>query len=195
MFWDDDEFEAISILKRHYVPDILISLAEGYRIPREDVDKIIRKTDEKAEKLAKEQKEVYKSPLEEIIKKDIKEIREIGDGFHRVGAYVKFSDGDTQKVYTDDLTADLDTSVLLCVIKHIAKINGDENGTHALNRIMFAIKKKRAKCTTNTIADNRTKTLTKAKKAMELENKAKKSLELEDKENTEYGREQSARND
>lgn len=163
MFWDDDEFEAISILKRHYVPDILISLAEGYHIPKEDVDKIIRKTDKEAEKFAEEQKEVYKSPLEEIIKKDIKEIREIGDGLHRVGMYVKFSDGDTQKVYTDDVTADLDTSVLLCVIKHISKINGDNNGTHALNRIMLAIKKKRKKCTTNTIDQNLIKSLTKEK--------------------------------
>lgn len=189
MFWNDDEFEAISILKRHYVPDILISLAEGYHIPREDVNKIVRKTGEKAEKFAETtkysfengsnlntikpcknqrsqrvlHKEIYKSPLEEIIKKDIKEIREIGDGLHRVGMYVKFSDGDTQKVYTDDVTADLDTSVLLCVIKHISKINGDNNGTHALNRIMLAIKKKRKKCTTNTIDQNLIKSLTKEK--------------------------------
>ena len=164
MFWNDDEFEVISMLKRHYVPDILISLAEGYHIPNENVDKIIRKTNKEAKKLDEEQKEIYKSPFEEIIKKDIVEIREIGDGLHKVGTFVKFADGDIQKVYTDDVTADLDTSVLLCVIKHVAKMNGDENGTHALNRIMLAIHKKRKKCTTNTVKQNLTKLLTKKKK-------------------------------
>ena len=100
MFWDNDEFKVISMFNRHYVPDILISLAEGYHIPNEDVDKIIRKTNKEAEKLDKKQKEIYKSPFEEIIKKDIVEIREIGDGLHKVGTFVKFADGDIQKVYT-----------------------------------------------------------------------------------------------
>ena len=93
----------------------------------------------------------YKTPIELVIKNDIVAINKVGDGIHVIGTVVKFRDGDKQKALTNDIDSDIDTSILICVLKHIAKLNGDKNGSHAMNRIMLAIKKKRDKLMTSNI--------------------------------------------
>ena len=90
----------------------------------------------------------YKSPIELVIKNDIVAINKVSGGIHVIGTVVKFRDGDKQKALTNDIDSDIDTSILICVLKHIEKLNGDKNGSHAMNRIMLAIKKKRDKLMT-----------------------------------------------
>lgn len=94
---------------------------------------------------------INKSPIELVIKNDIVAINKVGDGIHVIGTVVKFRDGDKQKALTNDIDSDIDTSILICVLKHIEKLNGDKNGSHAMNRIMLAIKKKRDKLMTSNV--------------------------------------------
>lgn len=182
MMWLEEEFEDIIDFFGGSVPDILIGLIDGYDIKSSDAKKTIRKTDEIAKDFAKKQADKlnkvaekhrvsttdfenwYRSPYESIVKNDIESITEIGDGISKLGVIVKFKDGDKQKVLTDDIEADIDTSILLCVLKHAAKIDGDKNGSHALNRIMLAIKKKREKIMTSSIENTLKKGLNKDRK-------------------------------
>lgn len=167
MMWTDDEFDDLIDFFGGSVPNIFVGLAEGYNIKPTEIKKIILKTDEITEDFAKQQRkegENYRSPYEIIIKENIESITEIGDGISKFGVLVKFTDGDKQKVLTDDIQADIDTSILLCVFKHIAKVNGDKNGSHALNRVMLAIKKKREKIMTSSIENTIKKGLNKDRK-------------------------------